>query len=209
MKRKVISKVFSIALVFLVIGAMFGGLAGAITPFDNPPKTAQASTLADGKGMWIWKIWELGESVSQIIDKLESAGVKWVAVKSGDSDSYYLSPGRLMYNWLITNGYDDFGEVVTQFHDAGIKVFGWHYVYSYDRWGVSGVTEADVSNQILDIPGIDGLIIDAEEEYEGEGKGPIAEAYMIDIRNSHPTSFIAYSTFPIIDYHLWFPYIEF
>ena len=208
-KGQIIGKILCVTLVCLMIGTAFGGLAGAISPFDNPPKAVQASTLAGDKGMWIWKIWDLGESVSQIIDKLESAGVEWVTVKCGDSDSYYLSPGMLMYNWLITNGYGDFGEVVTQFHDVGIKVFGWHYVYSYDRWGVSGVTEADVSNQILDIPGIDGLIIDAEAEYEGGGKGPIAEAYMRDIRNSHPSDFVAYTTFPIIDYHLWFPYIEF
>jgi len=202
-------KIFGIVLVFVMVGVMLGGLPGTTFPLSNLHNTAHASSLAGGQGIWIWKIWELGESVNQIINKLESAGVEWVTVKCGDSDSYYLSPGKLMYNWLITSGYSDFSEVVTQFHNAGIKVFGWHYVYSYDCWDVSGVTEADVSNQILDISGIDGLIIDAEAEYEGQGKGEIAENYMIDIRNEHPSSFIAYSTFPIIDYHLWFPYIEF
>ena len=205
MKKSIlIGKIFGIALVLVLIGSVLGGLLVTITP-----QTVEASTLADGKGMWIWKIWELGENVNQIINKLESAGVEWVTIKCGDSDSYYLNPGRLMYNWLIANGYSDFSEVVTQFHNAGIKVFGWHYVYSYDLWGVSGVTEADVSNQILDISGIDGLIIDAEAEYEGEGKGEIAENYMIDIRDEHPTSFIAYSTFARVNSHLWFPYIEF
>ena len=178
-------------------------------PSYNQEKKMQRTTDADGKGMWIWKIWELSDSVSQIISRLQSTGVEWVTVKCGDSDSYYLTPGKLMYNWLISNGYSDFSQVVSQFHSAGIRVLGWHYVYSYDQWGVPGVTEADVSNQILDIGGIDGLIIDAETQYEAPDKGPIAEQYMLEIRAEHPNNFIAYSTFARIDSHLWFPYIEF
>lgn len=208
-QNRVTSKIIGIALVFVMLGTMLGGLASVVNSFDNQAGVVRASTLADGKGMWIWKIWELGDGISEIINKLESAGVKWVTIKCGDSNSYYPDHGY-MYNWLQTNGYSDIGEVVAQFHNAGITVFGWHYVYSKPVYSGTGYsTEADVSNKILDIPGIDGLIIDAETEYEGEGKGPIAEAYMIDIRNKHPSNFIAYSTFPIIDYHLWFPYIEF
>ena len=155
------------------------------------------STLASGKGIWIWKLWEVENGdVSTIIQKLQSANVNWVTIKCGDSDSF----------WTET---ELTSEKVNQFHNAGIKVFGWHYVYSYDRWGVLGISEADVSNQILDIAGIDGLIINAEGEYEGTGKGVIAEQYMEDIRAEHPDSFIAYSTFARIDSHLWFPYIEF
>jgi len=206
-KGKLITRIFGIVLVGLMIGVAFG-VGGIFLPSDNHTSIVEAATLADGKGMWIWKIWELGESVSQIIDKLESAGVEWVTIKCGDSDSYYLTgPGYQLYDWA--QSYGGFSNVIGLFHNAGVKVFGWHYVYSYDNWGIPGVSEADVSNEILDILGIDGLIIDAEAEYEGEGKGPIAEAYMIAIRSQHPSSFIAYAPFPIIDYHTWFPYLEF
>jgi len=143
--------------------------------------------------------------------------VKWVAIKCGDSDSYYLTgPGNLMYNWA--QNYGGFSSVINQFHTAGIKVLGWHSIYSCKRWG-TGLTEADVSNKILDLPGIDGLILDPENDPQGNpecyydisgpGKGPTAEQFMNDVRNKHPSSYIAYDAYPIIDYHLWFPYVEF
>lgn len=177
---------------------------------------------ADGKGMWINTIWELGESVPQIIDRLRAAGLKWVAIKCGDSDSFWLRPDGAMTIWLIENGYSSFDQVIDEFHDAGINVYGWQYVYSYDRWVLPDVNEADVANMILDIPGIDGLIIDAECEYEedpgpscplwqptGDSKAEIAISYMQAIRARHPKKFIAYTTFPIIDFHTGFPYLEF
>jgi hypothetical protein len=226
-RQELVRRILTIALVALMIGAALG-LGNIIAPIANHTTVVEASevevkvveekvveasaveaaTLADGKGMWIWYIWELG-SVSSIISELQSAGVSWVTIKCGDSNSYYPDHGSML-SWLTTNGYSGFGEVVTEFHNAGIKVFGWQYVYSYARWTGTGYsTEAAVSNEILDIPGIDGFIIDAEAEYEGTDKGPIAESYMLAIRSQHPSSFIAYAPFPIIDYHTWFPYLEF
>ncbi|GAI59161.1 unnamed protein product, partial [marine sediment metagenome] len=73
-------------------------------------------------------------------------------------------------------------------------------------YGENPIGEANVSVQILDT-NVDGLIIDAESEYEG--KPDNATIYMEQIRTNHPNSFIAYTTFPIIDYHLNFPYLEF
>ena len=170
------------------------------------------------KGIWIWKIWEIENgNLSKIIERLKSAGVKWVSIKLGDSNSYW--PGHdpsvgSLSRWLQENNYSDFSEVVTEFHNAGIKVLGWHYVYSYARWSPGPGydirdTEAEVSIEILNISGIDGLIINAEAEYEGKGKGPIAEQYMKDIRDKHPNSFIAYSSFARVTGHEWFPWLEF
>ena len=221
MKKKGVN-VWGLIVVLMVVVSLFSGAVSAenvsedLTKSVADPKIRGVGTSSSsdlpviGKGVWIWKIWEIENGdVSKIIQKLQSANVDWVTIKCGDSNSYYPDHGY-MYNWLNANGYSNFGEVVTQFHNAGIKVFGWQYVYSESKYSGTGYsTEAAVSNKILDISGIDGLIIDAEEEYEGEGKGPIAENYMADIRNKHPSSFIAYSPFPIIDYHLWFPYIEF
>ena len=167
---------------------------------------AQASVSLTGKGMWIWKIWETeGGNLSTVISRLKDSGVKWLIVKCGDSDSYYNEPGKYLYNWA--SSYGGFSNIINQFHNNSIKVFGWHFVYSYDLYGVSGVTEADVSNKILNIPGIDGLVINAEEDYEG--KGSIAEQYMQNIRANHPNSFTAYSSFARVTGHEWFPWLEF
>ena len=69
------------------------------------------------------------------------------------------------------------------------------------------VSEADVANRILDIAGIDGLIIDAEGHWEG--KPNAATALMHSIRAAHPNSCVADAPFAIIDLHLSYPYLEF
>ncbi|MEW6619684.1 MAG: right-handed parallel beta-helix repeat-containing protein [bacterium] len=161
-----------------------------------------------GKGLWIWRIWECENGdLSKVLNRLKSAGVNWVIIKCGDSDGYWLDPGDYLYNWA--SQYGGFSEVIKQFHNSGIKVFGWHFVYSSDQYGIPNVSELDVSNMILDISGIDGLVINAESAYEGQGKGTIAEQYMKGIRQKHPTSFIAYSSFARVTGHEWFPWLEF
>jgi len=169
---------------------------------DGPDSAASIAvqaldqTIASGKGMWIWTLSSVeGGNASAIAARLASAGVDWVTIKAGDSNLFWTGANEL------TAG------VVSTLHDAGILVFGWQYVYSYDLYGVPGVSEADVANQILDIPGIDGLIVDAEDEYKGHSTE--ATQYMQAIRAEHPGSFVAYAPFPIIDNHTTFPYLEF
>jgi hypothetical protein len=130
--------------------------------------------------------------VYKVISRLKSARVSWITIKCGDSNSYYLSEGRKMYYWPKANNYKDFNEMVMQFHAAGIKVLGWQYVYGKDRYGIPGVTEADVADKILSIAGIDGLIIDAEPPYDGTEND--AQNYLESIRKKHPDDFIAYTS---------------
>jgi len=155
---------------------------------DRYPLVKPWTTPASGKGIWIWRLSEAeGGNVSAIIEKCKKVGIKWIAIKCGD--------GTQFWDWQCAP------PLITEFHNAGIKFLGWQYVYGDDP-----VSEADVANQILDA-GTDGLIIDAETEYEG--KPDNATLYLEKIRKEHPESFLAYTTFPIIDYHLNFPYLEF
>ena len=156
-------------------------------PFEKYCPPTPIPTPAYGKGIWIWRLSEAeGGNVSAIIERCENVGIEWVAIKCGDG-GYFWSQCKL--------------STIEQFQNAGIKVFGWQYVYGDDPIG-----EASVANQILDL-GVDGFIIDAEAEYEG--KPDNATIYLENIRAEHPDSFIAYTTFPIIDYHTDFPYLEF
>ena len=157
--------------------------------------------------MWIWKIWDTeGGNLNTIVTKLKSNGVKWVIIKLGDSDSYYNRVGKTLYNWA--SAYNGFDNVITQFHNNGIKVFGWQFVYSYNKWD-TGTSEAAVANQILDIKDVDGLVIDAEGAYEGQNKGAVASRYLQIIRANHASGFIAYSSFARVTSHELFPWIEF
>lgn len=150
---------------------------------------SQVSAAAPaGRGIWIWKLSQAENGdVTAIINRLTSQGIQWVALKCGDS----------VYFWQ-----DQCTQpLVTRFHDAGIRVYGWQHVYGDDPIG-----EADIANRILDL-GLDGFIVDAESAYEGK---PLSAAiYMVSIRIHHPSRFIAYTTFPIISYHQRFPYVEF
>jgi len=161
-----------------------------VEPFENYPAPTPAPLPTSGKGIWIWHLSEAENgNVSKIIEKVKSAGLTWVTVKCGDGNLFWKGEDECT------------SDVITQFHNSGIKVFGWQYVYGDDPIG-----EASVANKILDL-GVDGFIIDAEGEYEG--KPDNATIYLENIRAEHPYSFIAYTPFPIIDYHTDFPYLEF
>jgi uncharacterized protein YegL len=170
--------------------------------------TIDRSRSPTGKGVWIWLPTFLGERLgkhhshitpeesaevlSEVVTKVESMGAKWVIIKFGDSDSWYGGDSWCL-PWVSESG-------ISQFHNAGVKVFGWHFVYSYDNWGYPD-SEADVSSKILDIKGIDGLVINAEEHWYG--KVDEAEIYLESIRQKHAGSFIAYSTFGNPDDHAY------
>lgn len=155
-----------------------------------------ASVATTGKGMWIWQIWnDEGGNLASMISRLKSAGVTWIAVKLGDSNSPWNSPGHSFYTWASANGGID--SVVSKFHSNGIKFYGWQYVYGANQYSGTGTTanEADVTNEILDIPGIDGFIIDAEVEFEASGMTAVAAQYVDSVRAAHPNSFVALTSF--------------
>lgn len=162
-----------------------------------------AKNFPQGNGIWVWraeKDFSFFNDVDATILNLKKAGITWVAVKAGDGDSLWETSNVA---WLNSN--------ISKFHNAGIKVYGWQYVYGNDdKYGIPNVSEADVANKILNISGIDGLIIDAEVEYERvQNNKSKATAYLQAIRSQHPDSFLAYTTFARPASHPNFPYLEF
>lgn len=140
-----------------------------------------------GKGMWIWRLVMAEDgNIARIIERAKSTGLRWVAIKGGDGSSWWSQLTKT---------------VVQEIQNSGLKVFGWVYTY-----GTNPENEAAVAIHVLDL-GCDGLIVDAEREYEGKPR--VAEDYMRVIRAAHPSAFIAYTTFPLISLHPTFPYIEF
>lgn len=145
------------------------------------------STPLEGKGIWIWRMVMAEDgNVARIIERAKDADLRWIAIKGGDGSSWWSQLTKT---------------VVHELQNAGLKVFGWVYTY-----GSNPENEAAVAIHVLDL-GCNGLIVDAEREYEGKPSN--AEVYMRTIRAAHPSAFIAYSTFPLISLHPTFPYIEF
>ena len=160
---------------------------------DEPPKsepedpTEGPLPVVSGRGIWIWRMVMAEDgNVARIIERAKRAGVEWITIKGGNGSSWWSQLTKT---------------VVQEIQQAGIKVLGWVYAY-----GNNPEVEASVAVHVLDL-GCDGLIIDAEQEFEG--KPGVAQNYMSFIRASYPDAFIAYTTFPIISLHPTFPYIEF
>jgi hypothetical protein len=150
-----------------------------------------------GKGIWIWRLSGCeGGDIDLIINRCKETGIKWIALKGGD--------GRVLWEQLNPS-------VIQQFRDSGIKVLGWQYIYAKYNGGPANTggtpeQEAEVANKILKT-GVDGLIIDVEDYYEGGINE--ATTYLVRIRNQYPGSFIAYCTYSTPEWHSNIPYKEF
>ncbi|MDB6122573.1 MAG: hypothetical protein JWQ71_1566 [Pedosphaera sp.] len=147
-----------------------------------------------GKGDWIWQIpttqTHLGvSSVQGIIDYEVGKGMKWITVKCGD--------GTGIWSQFTA-------DLVNRAHAAGLKIFGWAYVYGSNPTG-----EANVAINCLNL-GADGFIIDAEGEYEVLANNSAAAAQFCQaIRAAYPDKFLAHAPFPYIQSHAGFPYVTF
>lgn len=174
--------------------------------FELPYLRAELPIQA--KGIWIWKLWNANSGdLNSVISTLKREGISWLVIKMGDSDSYYNLPGKYLYTWA--GKYGGMDSVIERFHCSNIKVLGYQYVYGIPHWG-TGVTEADVANSILSVNGIDGLIIDAEIEYDTlTNRYSIAKAYLDTIRTHHPNSFVGLTSWARVGVHSTFPWTTF
>ncbi|HED36680.1 MAG TPA: T9SS type A sorting domain-containing protein [Ignavibacteria bacterium] len=182
----------------------------SMVPFGT--STAQDSLPIGGKGMFLWHLWTAnggGKNLNTVITKLKSVGVTWLVIKMGDGDSYYNSPNHSLYNWATSN-YGSMDSVVAVFHANGIKLLAFQYVYGVPHhWG-NPASETDVANSILDVKGIDGLLIDAEIQYDIlTTRVAAARAYCDSIHAHHPDAFIGLISWDSITGHRTFPWTTF
>jgi murein DD-endopeptidase MepM/ murein hydrolase activator NlpD len=180
-----------------------------------------------GKGDWIWLIDEAitaigGSTVQDLIDYEKSKEIQYLIVKAGEGNHSFPDSATL------TKLDSTFVQLAK---NAGLKVFGYHYVYggAIDAAGSLGdppntanchnppnwcddtdpQAEGNVAIAIL-ATGVDGLVIDAEDEYfdshpwrirkDGTQPLPAADAakkYFQTIRASYPNAFLAHAPYPI------------
>lgn len=149
-----------------------------------------------GKGDWIWRLSDCQASlglangdVQGVINQAKAAGLQWITVKCGDNGNV----------WTQFNT-----DLIDRAHAAGLKIFGWAYVYG----GADTDAEINVALNALNL-GADGFIIDAEIEYEAIGQKANATKYAGAIKAAFPNRFLAHAPFPIISSHTAYPYVEF
>jgi hypothetical protein len=152
----------------------------------------------EGKGYFIWKVTycDRGDPVA-MVERARSAGLTHVLIKIADGANW-------AYNYDYKTKVDFVPPVLEAFHEAGIDVWGWHYVRGDDpvgeaRLGIDRVREL----------GVDGYVIDAEIEYKKPGKRLAAKRYMSELRAALPNLPMALSTFRYPARHSQLPYAEF
>lgn len=149
--------------------------------------------MPSGLGMWLWKESQCEHGDwNKIISRCKAAGVKWIAIKSGDSERY---PG-----WTSAH----IKEVIQLCHNSGILFLTWNYSIP-STWA-----HQVVQIQSLFADGVDGHIIDAEIEWQvAANSDATAESFMQTLRLACGDVFIAHAPFAIVDYHAPFPYKSF
>jgi hypothetical protein len=149
-----------------------------------------------GKGYFIWLLYRVaGGDPRQLAKMCKDAGLSWVALKVADG-SYPFYANEYKKNVDLVPA------AVQELHNAGIKVFGWHYVYG----NPSGESLIAV-NRVRSLS-LDGYIIDAEQEYKN--KPAQADDLMSRLRKFLPAgTSIGICSYRFPSYHPDFPWKSF
>lgn len=150
-----------------------------------------------GKGFFTWKIPNCeGGVAAAIAAQAKSADLTHVLVKIAD--------GTYSYNLEKDSRKDLLPAVVQALHEQGIQAWGWHYVYGNNPLG-----EANKAIQRIQELGVDGYVIDAEEEYKLPGRKEAARRFMNQLRTAMPSLPIGLSSYRYPSYHPQLPWKEF
>jgi len=174
--------------------------ADAAPPINTQESIADAS-LADtatdsifswkpgAKGLWIWYFDYAGLDATQIATRAKEIGVGYVLIKSAQN-------GR---------AFPDFTEsAIREFTSRGIKVFGWPYITPEgSKAAIATAVES------MKIPGVEGLILDVEVEWEKADYSVEAKDLCEGIRAGAPGKFLGYTSFGWIGYHPGVPFKTF
>ena len=191
-----------VALVLFCISAMTA--SGQIRDGGIDPKNV-------GRGTWIFilpnAVAGLGGNVpavtnlSSMMFYMKNQGLQYVILKAAQADAVFTVGGNPQFT----------PEVVAAGHAAGLKVFG--YIYTEGGNVPGEVLMADYIFQ----QGADGLIYDAEGEWEATtagsqvgNNGPaLAIQLCSTVRSNWPNKFMGLSTWPYRAVHSTLPYKEF
>jgi hypothetical protein len=150
-----------------------------------------------GKGFMIWKIpsCERG-SPDQIASEAKLAGLTHVLIKIAD--------GITAYNVNKDTKVDLVPPVVQALKAQGIHVWGWHYLYGANPGG-----EAQIAVRRVTELGLQGYIVDAEQEFKSPSGASAARTFMTELRKGLPNKPVALSSYRFPSYHPQFPWNAF
>jgi hypothetical protein len=154
--------------------------------------------LLQGKGFFTYLLPECeGGDPGSIVAAAQAAGLSHVIVKIADGEQAF---------GLDASGIDFTAPVVQALRTARIAVWGWHYIY-----GNNPVAEATTAIARAQALGLDGYVVNAENEYQRPGMDSAARQFMTAVRDAL-TIPIALSSFRFPNYHPelpWSIFLEF
>lgn len=150
-----------------------------------------------GKGFFIWKIPNCaGGDPRKIASAAQAAGMTHIVIKVAD--------GNYAANLDDKTKQDLVPPVAAALKQLGIQVWGWHYVYGDDPSG-----EARVAIRRIRELGLEGYVIDAENEYSQPGRASAASTFMRSMRSAFPSLPMALSSYRFPSMHLDLPWKAF
>jgi hypothetical protein len=148
-----------------------------------------------GKGFFTWILSNCeGGDPASVVAAAQAAGLSHVFVKIADGVKAF---------GVDASGFDFTAPVVQALRAAGIAVWGWHYVYGNDP-----SAEANIAIQCAQSLGLDGYVVNAEDEYKQPGKDAAARQFMSAVRGALTVP-IALSSYRFPNYHAALPWSVF
>ena len=139
--------------------------------------------------MWIWELhYSDGGNVAAIIAQAKRYGIRTLYIKSSDGTSYWPQFSKAL---------------VTELHEAGIKVCAWQYVYGIQPGG-GGQPRRAGDQRRRRLPGdrrripVPGQVLRPRRRYIARLRKLIGNRFPVGLAG-----------FPYVDYHLTFPYSVF
>jgi hypothetical protein len=151
-----------------------------------------------GKGYYMWQLARCDDAdPARIRARAQAADLSHVLIKIADG-------GGWEYNVDKERDVDLVPPVLRELRQAGIQVWGWHYVR-----GDSPLAEAQLAIKRISELGVDGYVIDAEHEYRDRAKAPAAARFMQEVRKAYPNLPMALSSYRYPRSHPALPFKEF
>ena len=151
-----------------------------------------------GKGYYLWQLpyCDQGDAAA-IAARAKAANLSHVMIKIADGPTW-------PYNYDFDRNIDLIPPVQKALREAGISVWGWHYVRGDDPYN-----EAQIAIKRMLELGLEGYVIDAEGEYHTKSKRGAATRFMQELRKGLPDIPIALSSYRYPRSHAGFPFDEF
>lgn len=151
--------------------------------------------MLQGKGIFIWQIPRIeGGDPKEVARVAKVANLSHVLVK--------FCNGRYFFYGKAGLDHDVTPSLVAALKEAGVPVWGWHYLYGDDPDG-----EADAAIRRIRQLQPEGYVLDVEVEYYN--KHEQARRFMGKLRDAFPDLPIALSSFRFPSYHPAVPWREF